>query len=112
MLSFQAKGRMLFVSHDCHVFRCPLRSNHAIARSRGGLSTKINAVVDENGLPVRLLLTAGQAHNLPGAPQLLAGLTCRHVVAVGGYGADALLELIRAAGAKPQIPSTTFNQSL
>jgi transposase len=57
------------------------------------------------------LLTAGQAHDLRAAPQLLAGLTCRHVVADRGYDADALLELIRAAGAKPQIPSTTFNQS-
>jgi transposase len=71
------------------------------------LSTKINAVVDENGLPVRLLLTAGQAHDLRAAPQLLAGLKCRHVVADGGYDADALLDLIRAAGSKPHIPSTS-----
>lgn len=41
--------------------------DHAIGRSRGGLSTKINAAVDENGLPVRLLLTAGQAHDLRAA---------------------------------------------
>jgi IS5 family transposase len=78
--------------------------DHAIGRSRGGLSTKINAVVDENGLPVRLMLTAGQAHDLRAAPQLLAGLRCRHVVADRGYDADALLALIRAAGAKPHIP--------
>jgi transposase len=74
---------------------------------RVGLSTKINAVVDENGLPVRLMLTAGQAHDLRAAPQLLAGLGCRHVVADRGYDADALLALIRAAGAKPHIPSTS-----
>jgi hypothetical protein len=30
--------------------------DHAIGRSRGGLSTKINALVDENGLPARLIL--------------------------------------------------------
>ena len=45
------------------------------------MSTKINALVDENGLPVRLVLTAGQAHDLRAAPQLLAGLKCQHVVA-------------------------------
>jgi hypothetical protein len=33
--------------------------DHTIGRSRGGLSTKINAVVDENGLPVRIMLTPG-----------------------------------------------------
>lgn len=69
--------------------------DHAIGRSRGGLSTKINALVDENGLPVRLMLTAGQAHDLKAAPHLLDGLKCRHVVADRGYDADALLDLIR-----------------
>ena len=53
------------------------------------------------------MLTAGQAHDLRAAPQLLADLRCRHVVADRGYDADALLELIRAAGAKPHIPSTS-----
>jgi len=34
-----------------------------IGRSRGGLTTKLHAVVDANGLPVRLGLTCGQAHD-------------------------------------------------
>lgn len=71
------------------------------------MSTKINALVDENGLPVRLILTAGQAHDLRAAPHLLDGLKCRHVVADRGYDADALLELIRTSGAKAHIPSTS-----
>ncbi len=53
------------------------------------------------------MLTAGQAHDLRAAPQLLAGLKCRHVVADRGYDVDALLELIRATGAKAHIPSTS-----
>lgn len=64
-------------------------------------------LVDEKGLPVRLMLTAGQAHDLRAAPHLLAGLKCRHVVADRGYDADALLALIRASGAKAHIPSTS-----
>jgi transposase len=56
---------------------------------------------------VRLMLTAGQAHDLKAAPELLAGLKCRHVVADRGYDADALLDLIRASGAKAHIPSTS-----
>jgi transposase len=63
-------------------------------------------VVDEKGLPVRLVLTPGQAHDLRAAPHLLHGLKCRHVVADRGYDADALLEQIRASGAKAHIPST------
>lgn len=84
----------------------PGGEDHAIGRSRGGLSTKINAVVDENGLPVRLSLTAGQAHDLIATPALIAGLPSRHVVADRGYDSDAFLDLIRAGGAKAQIPST------
>ena len=53
------------------------------------------------------MLTAGQEHDLRAAPLLLAGLTCRHVVADRGYDANALLDLIRASGAKAHIPSTS-----
>ena len=34
-----------------------------MGRSRGGLTSKIHAVVDTNGLPVRLALTAGEAYD-------------------------------------------------
>jgi transposase len=33
----------------------------SMGRSRGGLTSKIDAVVDTNGLPIRLALTAGEA---------------------------------------------------
>src|SRR2546428_7529722 len=39
---------------------CP----QAIGRSRGGLTTKIHALVDALGNPVELMLTPGQAHDL------------------------------------------------
>jgi len=78
--------------------------DHAIGRSRGGLSTKIHALVDENSLPVQLVLTAGQAEDLRAAPQLLKGLECRHAVADRGYCANALLDLIWASGAKSPHP--------
>ena len=35
----------------------------SMGRSRGGLTSKIYAVVDTNGLPVRLALTKGEAHD-------------------------------------------------
>ena len=35
----------------------------SMGRSRGGLTSKIHVVVDTNGLPVRLALTAGEAHD-------------------------------------------------
>ena len=40
--------------------------SQSMGRSRGGLTSKIHAVVDTNGLPVRLGLTAGEAHDNQG----------------------------------------------
>jgi len=80
--------------------------DHAIGRSRGGLSTKIHAVVDQDGLPVRLLISPGQASDMQAVPQLLAGLPIpRTVVGDRGYDSNAVLDLIARSGAKPNIPS-------
>jgi hypothetical protein len=38
------------------------REQH-MGRSHGGLTSKVHAVVDANGLPVRLGLTPGEAHD-------------------------------------------------
>ena len=45
-----------------------------MGRSRGGLTTKIHALVDANGLPVVLKLTPGQAHDGKSAADMLDSL--------------------------------------
>ena len=42
-----------------------------MGRSRGGLTTKIHALVDAEGRPVELDLSAGQAHDSTQAEDLL-----------------------------------------
>ena len=42
-----------------------------MGRSRGGLTTKIHALTDANGLPVILKLTEGQAHDGRSASDIL-----------------------------------------
>jgi len=46
----------------------------SMGRSRGGLTSKIHALVDTNGLPIRLALTAGEAHDNRLAGKLLSRL--------------------------------------
>jgi len=46
-----------------------------MGRSRGGLTTKIHALTDKNGLPIRLSITPGQAHDITAAGELLIGLS-------------------------------------
>jgi hypothetical protein len=46
----------------------------AIGRSRGGLTTKILALVDALGNLVRFVLLPGQRHDTVGVPPLIEGL--------------------------------------
>ena len=44
--------------------RCIQNSaGEGFGRSRGGLTTKIHAVVDANGLPLHVAITGGQQHD-------------------------------------------------
>jgi Transposase DDE domain len=57
---------------------CIIRNRkQSMGRSRGGLTSKIHAVVDTNGLPVRLALTAGEAHDNPARGQTAVALEVR-----------------------------------
>jgi transposase len=49
-------------------------ADHAIGRSRGGLSTKIHQLVDGGGLPLVVLLSPGQAGDSPMFEPLMACL--------------------------------------
>lgn len=62
--------------------------DQAIGRSRGGLSTKIHALVDALGNPLAFLLTPGQAHDLVGADALLPQMTANRLIADKAFDAD------------------------
>lgn len=81
--------------------------DNAIGRSRGGLSTKINAVVDQQGMPVRIVLSQGQSSDKTIAPILSEGLKPdRDLVADRGYDARAIIDLIQARGGRAHIPTS------
>ena len=69
------------------------------------LTTKIHAVVDAQGLPIRLGLTTGQAHDGQIADTLLNQLGPHTIVlADKAYDADRIRQLIQDHGAMPNIP--------
>ena len=71
-----------------------------MGRSRGGLTTKIHALVDANGLPIASKLTEGQAHDGKSAADMLGGIGEGQVLlADRGYDSDALRETLAAQGA-------------
>lgn len=76
-----------------------------MGRSRGGLTSKIHAVVDSNGLPVPLALTADEAHDNRLAAKLLARLNSGQCsLLIVGYDADWIRALVSEHGAWANIP--------
>src|SRR6478609_3557410 len=74
---------------------CVADNNHQdMGRSRGGLTSKIHAVVDTNGLPVHLALTPGEAHDNRLCTVLLSAMLPQTMLlADRGYDADWIREL-------------------
>ena len=71
-----------------------------MGRSRGGLTTKIHALVDAEGLPISLKLTEGQAHDGRSASDMLEGLSQGQILlADRAYDADALRQSLKQRGA-------------
>jgi transposase len=90
--------------------------DHALGRSRGGMSTKIHQLVDGRGRPLVIALTPGQAGDSPMLNPLLSHLAIKRLgrgrprtrpAAVLGdkaYSSRAIRTELRARGIKAVIP--------
>jgi len=75
-----------------------------MGRSRGGLTTKIHALVDANGLPILLKITPGQANDGRSAADMFASLGNGDVLlADRAYDSDALREALGERGVTANI---------
>src|SRR6202047_945528 len=66
----------------------------AIGRSRGGLTTKIHALVDALGNPVELMLTPGQDHDLTCAEPLIENADPEALIGDKAYDADPFVDAL------------------
>ena len=99
---------------DATVIRA--QSQAAGARRKGGTSspgsrplagwvrTKLHAVVDALGLPVRFAIGPGQQNDMAAACGLVQGLSAGQVIADRAYDAHQLHDVILDQGGKPVIP--------
>ncbi|MCH7884139.1 MAG: transposase [Planctomycetes bacterium] len=92
--------------------------DHAIGRSRGGLTCKIHLLCDAEGHPLRFHLSAGQTHESTVLDEVLVGEDGQLMDANGkavawpvalagdkGYRADWIDAHLLALGIEPVIPS-------
>ncbi|NDP64180.1 IS5 family transposase [Polaromonas sp.] len=78
----------------------------AIGITRGGLNTKIHAVCDALGNPLRFVLTPGQRHDSKPVPELLEGLPpAKAILADKAYDSDKIVQAAQAQGVEVIIPS-------
>lgn len=79
----------------------------ALGTSRGGRTSKLHALTDGKGRPRVLILTAGNAHDITVAAELIerAG-PIRQLLADRAYDANHLRHLLANRGTKAVIPST------
>ncbi len=71
-----------------------------MGRSRGGLTTKIHALVDTDGRPIHLKLTAGQAHDGRSAIDMFETIRPGQILLADRvYDSDSLRQSLKGRGA-------------
>ena len=83
------------------------RQGQALGRSRGGSSTKIHLRANANGLPIGVVLTPGEAHDLTAYEDLMAERDSDPGVLLAdrGYDSDRVRQDVLDRGAQPEIPT-------
>ena len=75
-----------------------------MGRSRGGLTTKIHAIVDALGNPLGVSLTGDQVHDITQAEALAAQVAPEALIADRGYDAGGFIESLEVRAIRPVIP--------
>ena len=98
-------SRFFLDSTHVKVHRCASnpaggQAAQAMGTTRGGLNTKIHAVVDEAGLPGRLLLSAGNEADITHAETMAEEIPAGMLVADKGYDSEAFCQWLLERGIK------------
>lgn len=110
VLAKRASGKLRFIDgayirvHQDGAPALQHADNEGVGTSRGGRSSKIHALVDLDGRPLKLIITPGNHHDLKPAPELIEGLQEVIVVADKGYDSKRFREQIAEGGNRSCIP--------
>lgn len=77
----------------------------ALGRSKGGFTTKIHALVDGLGNPIKFILTGGHRNDITQAVELLKEQHDTVVLADKGYDSKELVDTLESQGCTAIIPS-------
>ena len=92
-------------AHACSAgYRKDSGAQEALGRSKGGFTTKIHALVDALGNPLKFILTAGQRNDITQAEALTENVHNSVVVADKGYDSNAFIASLESKGCEVIIP--------
>ena len=80
------------------------KASEALARSRGGWSSKIHCALNGQGLPTDFYLSGGEVHDSQYGPLLLHSQQAKYVLGDRAYASEKLLDQIASIGAEAVIP--------
>lgn len=94
-------------AHRCAAGETGGAQFQALGRSRGGFTTKVHLRCNAAGLPVGVVLTAGEAHDVTAYDALMEQRDSDPgaMLADKGYDSDAIRHDLRDRGSAPEIPT-------
>ena len=94
-------------AHRCAAGEKTEEQNQALGRSRGGFSTKIHVRCNAVGLPIGVVLSEGEAHDVTAYEDLMEQRDSDPgtMLADKGYDSDAIRHDLRDSGTAPEIPT-------
>lgn len=92
-------------AHACAAgYQYSNEAKECLGRSKGGYTSKIHAVVDALGNPIKLIITPGQRSDITQAPALIDGLKFSYGMGDKAYDANAFRAQIERQGGIAVIP--------
>jgi transposase len=92
-------------AHACAAgYKKDSQQKEALGRSRGGFSTKIHALVDALGNPLKFILTPGQQHEVTKAKELIEGILDASLLADTAYSAQSFRDQLKNQSCQAIIP--------
>ena len=93
-------------AHGCSAgYKKDSQDQEALGPTKGGFTTKIHALVDALGNPLKFILTPGQRHDITQADSLVQDLENTMLPADKGYDSNALVERLEGQKSIAVIPS-------
>jgi len=93
-------------SHACAAgYGKNTQEQEALGRSKGGFSTKIHALVDALGNPLKFILAPGQSSDITQAEALSKNISDSFIIADKGYDSNDFIQFMRRNHCTPVVPS-------